>query len=387
MNRKYVFAIFLSIVLTVHFAVNGYIFIHGWSSLTSYPNLRTPYLLFFIFLTLSYIIARFLERKMLNWFSSMFIWIGSFWLGAMLYLFLFVLLIDVINTFNFFFHFYPDSIYSGYGKTKLYVSVIVVSIVALILFVGFINANIIRIKKLELVINKYAYNLKEINIAVASDIHLGTIISSKHLEKIVNEMNNLKADIVLLPGDVVDEDITPVIKNNLGEILRKIKSKYGVYAVTGNHEYIGGVDRAYKYLTEHGIIILRDEYVKIDDSLYIAGREDRAINQFTGKKRKPLSDILNGTDKNLPVILMDHQPSKLDEAAQCGIDLQLSGHTHHGQLLPLNYITKKVYELSWGYKKKGNTHYYVSCGVGTWGPPVRLGNRPEIVNIKLKFNC
>lgn len=94
---------------------------------------------------------------------------------------------------------------------------------------------------------------------------------------------------------------------------------------------------------------------------------------------------MNGVDISHPVILMDHQAFRLEEAESNGIDLQLSGHTHHGQLWPFNFITKKVYELSWGYKKKGKTHYYVSSGVGTWGPPIRTGNRPEIVNIRLRF--
>ena len=92
-----------------------------------------------------------------------------------------------------------------------------------------------------------------------------------------------------------------------------------------------------------------------------------------------------GVDKSLPIILMDHQPFKLDEAVRNGVDVQLSGHTHHGQLWPFHFITKKVYELSWGYKLKGNTHVYVSSGVGTWGPPVRTGNRPEIVHLRLRF--
>jgi predicted MPP superfamily phosphohydrolase len=94
---------------------------------------------------------------------------------------------------------------------------------------------------------------------------------------------------------------------------------------------------------------------------------------------------MNSVDTTLPVILMDHQPLHLDDVVNHGVDLQLSGHTHHGQLWPFNYISQAVYELSWGYKKKGNTHFYVSCGVGTWGPPMRTGNRPEVVNVKLKF--
>ena len=131
--------------------------------------------------------------------------------------------------------------------------------------------------------------------------------------------------------------------------------------------------------------MLRDSSIKIEESLDIVGREDRSIAQFARRKRKPVAELMVSVDKNFPVILMDHQPFKLEEAERFGVDLQLSGHTHHGQLWPFNFITKKMYEVSWGYKKKGSTHVYVSSGVGTWGPPVRTGNRPEIVHLKLTF--
>ena len=115
------------------------------------------------------------------------------------------------------------------------------------------------------------------------------------------------------------------------------------------------------------------------------GREDRDSKRFTDYVRKDLKSITGGIDKSLPVIMMDHQPFKLEEAQKNGIDLQLSGHTHYGQLWPLNYLVDKIYELAWGYRFIGNTHYYVSCGVGGWGPPVRTGSQPEIVNITLHF--
>jgi predicted MPP superfamily phosphohydrolase len=198
-------------------------------------------------------------------------------------------------------------------------------------------------------------------------------------------INQLEPDIVLLPGDVVDEDIGPVIKQNLGETLRKLRAPLGVVAVTGNHEYIGGVEPACRYLVDHGIIMLRDQVMVVRDSFTIVGREDRSYNRGKERKRKTLADLMKNVDRSLPVILMDHQPFGLQEAVDNGVDLQLSGHTHHGQLWPFNFITKRVYELSRGYLKKGDTHIYVSCGVGTWGPPVRTGNRPEIVNIKLSF--
>lgn len=220
---------------------------------------------------------------------------------------------------------------------------------------------------------------------MASDIHLGTLIANGRVSSLVEKINSLDPDIVLLAGDIVDEDIGQVIKLNLGETLKTIKSKYGVYGITGNHEYIGGVEPAVKYLEAHGITMLRDTSIKINNSFYLVGREDKSINQFAGKKRKELKEIMSDIDKNLPVIMMDHQPFGLNEAEENGVDLQLSGHTHHGQLWPANYITEMIYEVSWGYKKKGNTNIYVSSGFGGWGPPIRTGNSPEIVNIKLDF--
>lgn len=373
------FIIFISIALTLYGLINYYIFISGWHAIP--PGYKTPYLILFLLLSLSYIAGRFLERKVLNWFSSMFVWIGSIWLALMVYFLLFVLALDILRLFNLIIPFFPQSIYINYENTKLIAFAVITILVFIVVLAGFINAKNPKVKNLDIKINKPGNKLKRLKIAVASDIHMGTIISKSRLGKIVKLINSIDADLVLLPGDVVDEDIGPVIRHNLGEIIRKIKSKYGAYAITGNHEYIGGVEPACKYLIEHGIVELRDEYIKIEESVYIIGREDRSK-----RNRKPLNELMDGADKALPLILMDHQPVSLDEAENAGIDLQLSGHTHHGQLWPFNFITKKVYEISMGYKKRGSTHYYVSCGVGTWGPPVRTGNRPEVINITLTFN-
>jgi predicted MPP superfamily phosphohydrolase len=379
------FIIFFSIVFSVYAAVNYYIFITGLYAIPPKSYITTVYIVVYLFLSLSFIAGRFLERRFLNWFSSFLVWIGSVWLGAMVYFLLFSVFFDIIRAVNYFFPFYSTEPRLRYSELKFLLFICVLGAVFVVVFLGFINARIPRIKKLEMKIPKSS-KFKNLKLAVASDIHLGTIVSRLMLEKIVRLINSLEADIVLLPGDVVDEDIGPVIKQNLGETLRQIKSKYGVYAITGNHEYIGGVEPACSYLEEHGMTMLRDDYVLLEDEIYIVGREDRSIKQFSGKIRKPLEEIMNGIDKSKPVILMDHQPVKLIEAEKNGVDLQLSGHTHHGQLWPFNFITKKVYELSRGYKIKGGTQYFVSCGVGTWGPTIRTGNKPEIINIELKFS-
>jgi predicted MPP superfamily phosphohydrolase len=184
---------------------------------------------------------------------------------------------------------------------------------------------------------------------------------------------------------VVDEDLAPVIRNNLGDSLKKLSAPMGVFAITGNHEYIGGAESACRYLADHGIKMIRDSAVLVAESFYLIGREDRDRPRFIGKPRVPVDRLMENIDAGKPVIMLDHQPFELDRKEELGIDLTLSGHTHHGQMFPLNYLTKAIYEVSWGYKKKGNTHAYVSSGYGGWGPPVRTGNRPEIVLISLHF--
>jgi len=384
MNRTLQFIIFYSIVLVLYTLLNLYIFERGLMIVPE--DLRTWYITIFVFLAYSYITGRFLERVTLGPLSTTLVFIGAYWLSAMVYFYLFLLTIDILRLIRYVVPIVPPFLTQNMTLTNHIAAAAMVVIVAGIVIGGHFNARRPRLKTLELTIPKNSRTLKSLNIVVASDIHLGSIISKSRLESIVERINSLHPDLVLLPGDVVDEDLGPVIKQNLGETLRRIRSTYGVIACTGNHEYIGGVEEAYRYLTDHGINVLRDESIKVADSVIVIGREDRAIRQFARKKRKPLEELMAGVDKSFPVILMDHQPFRLEEAVQNAVDLQLSGHTHHGQLWPFNFITKRVYEVSWGYKKKGQTHFYVSSGVGTWGPPIRTGNRPEIVNIKLTFN-
>ncbi|RPI16843.1 MAG: metallophosphoesterase [Ignavibacteriae bacterium] len=383
-SRRRSFITFFTIIFTTYGLVNFYIFLRGWQALAQYTQYKIYYVILFLLLSLSYIAGRFLERRSESFFNTIIIWIGSLYLAAMVY---FLLILIVIDIFKLIYFLIPDFHLALFDNPEYNIIsfITVVSIVTIATAIGFINAVHPRIKRITIPINKKAGKYKELKLALVTDIHLGTIISHARLRRIVRKINTIDADIVLLAGDVVDEDIKPVIKYNLGEILKLIKSKLGVYAITGNHEYIGGVEPAVKYLVAHDIIELRDQIVNLDDSFYIVGREDRSARGFGGKQRKPLNELMGNIDRNCPIILMDHQPGKLHEAQDNGVDLQVSGHTHHGQLFPFNFITKKIYELSYGYKKIGNTHYYVSCGVGTWGPPVRTSSRPEIVEIKMRF--
>jgi hypothetical protein len=377
---------FLGLFFTVYGLVNAYIFVRGWQSLPALSSLRLFYLGLFIFLALSFVGGRFLENVRLSALSEALIWIGAFWLAAMLYLLLALVVLDLARVINHWIPFLPPSDISHYSAAKQVTALVIVGIVLLLLISGHLNAVSPRMVVLNLTLAKKTDGPDRLNVVAATDIHLGTILGRKRLDRIVGRINALDPDLVLLPGDIVDEDLAPVIRQNLGEALTRLRSKWGVFAITGNHEYIGGAEEACAYLSEHGVTFLRDQVVRLPSGFYLVGREDRSIRRFTGRDRKSLQELMVLTDKTYPVILMDHQPFELEEGESNGADLQISGHTHHGQLWPINFITKRVYELSWGYKKKNNTHVYVSSGVGTWGPPVRLGNRPEIVNIRIRFS-
>lgn len=308
-------------------------------------------------------------------------------MGLMVYLLLGFLFVDIVFAFNFIFPASRSVIDFISRETRQAAIAGVLYFSLIIVLTGYVNARLVRIKKLQMKVNKNAGALKNLKAVVVSDIHLGSIIGPRRLRALKNTINELNADIVFFPGDILDEDLEVVIRNDLGSLLREIKARYGIYAVNGNHEYIGGVNNADAYLSDHGINLLRDEARLIDNSFYVIGREDISSNRFAGRKRKALPELLDGADKSLPLIMLDHQPFSLNEAEENKIDIQLSGHTHHGQLFPFNFITKKVYEVSYGYKKKGDTHIYVSCGFGTWGPPIKTTARPEIVLIEITFDA
>jgi uncharacterized protein len=378
--------IFFAIFFTIIGLISYYIFIRGLQSIPQGSSLRHVYTIVFWIIALSFMGGRLLENYLPAILADLFIWIGSFWIAAMLYFLLAVVLLDLLRLANHFLPFFPAAITNNYSQAKYFASAGVMGLVGLLLLGGHINSVAPRIKRLDLAVDKKASRLKSLNIVAVSDIHLGAIVGRSRLDAIVNKINDLDPDLVLLPGDIVDEDLRSIVKQNVGEALRNIKSRFGVYGATGNHEYIGGVKRACDYLTAHGVVMLRDRSIKIGDSFFLIGREDRSLGRFDGGGvRKTLPELMTAVDKSCPLILMDHQPFGLDEAAAQGVDLQLSGHTHYGQLWPMNYIVESIYELAWGYRKIADTHYYVSSGVGTWGPPVRIGNYPEIVQIQLNF--
>lgn len=334
----------------------------------------------YIFLVSSLFIGYILQSVSINLLSETMVKIGSTTLGILFYVLLFLVFFDLLRLINHFLPFYPDFITKNYQKVKLIAGIFTIISVIVIVIHGFYNADRTRIVELDLKINK---NIAPLNIVALSDIHLGTTVNHREVDRMIREINRLNPDIVLLAGDITDNNIKVVKQYRLIERFSEIKSRYGIYSCMGNHDYISRANEQISYYTKNGINILKDTSVLIDNRFWIIGRDDYTGFSFSGIKRKPLDSLMENIDPGLPVILLDHQPYELGTTSKYPVDLQFSGHTHRGQFWPLGYITGKLFEKDWGYIKKGNTHFYISSGFGTAGIPMRVGTQSEIINIKL----
>ena len=381
--RNSAFIVFFSIVFLIYFSVNYLIFSRGLQAFTVTPGMRKGFIITFWAIVSCFIVGEIIEHTHSSLPGEWIYRIGAFWLAFMLYFTLSIILIDIVRLFNYFFHFLPEI--SQTFKFRL--GLIVTGIVTFIVFAGHINALHTRVKEINLDIAKKVNGNPEMKILMASDIHLGALIGENRELGLVEIIKNQKPDLVLLCGDLVDGDIASVLRKNLGKHIQEIKTPMGVYAIAGNHEYIGGIRQTIPYLESINIKLLRDSILILPNGVQVIGRDDRDNRRMgEGTGRKELHELAANLNHDYPIIVMNHQPFNLDEAVTENIDLHLSGHTHHGQLWPFNYLTKAIFELSWGYLKKGNTNFYVSSGFGSWGPPVRTGNTPEVVVFHLKFS-
>jgi predicted MPP superfamily phosphohydrolase len=263
--------------------------------------------------------------------------------------------------------------------------IITVFISVILITGGFINAIIPSIKEYNISIDKPAGEIRNMKVAAISDIHLGSIIRKRSIKKLSVMLDKMKPDVVFLLGDIVDGEMGPVLRDDLLKYFTAPETTYGLYAITGNHEFIGGAKRTIPYIESKGIRVLKDEIAILPGGIQVIGRLDRDSHRFYSKERLSLEELTKNIDHIKPVILLDHQPFRLGESEKNGIDLQLSGHTHNGQIWPLNYVTRKIYELSYGYLRKGRTQIIVSSGYGLWGPRIRSGSRSEVMLINIEF--
>ena len=287
--------------------------------------------------------------------------IGTSWLIILLYLFMAFLLLDIGR----WVHLVPATFLKNSWSGTLAVTAF--------MFIIFLYGNIHYHQKVRqpLTLTTGKTLSREMKVVMLSDLHLGYHNRRSEFAKWVDKINEEKADLILVAGDIIDKNIQPLEEQEMHQEFLRLNAP--VVACLGNHEYYGGESNALLFYKKADITLLRDSVTTVGD-LCIIGRDDRS-----NPKRKTLSELMKGVDRTKYLVVLDHQPIQLEEAEQNGIDFQLSGHTHHGQVWPISWITESIYECAFGEWQRGSTRYYVTSGIGIWGGKFRIGTRSEYV--------
>lgn len=373
--------VFLLIVIAIYGGINFYLYARLQAALLAwFPGMPLVIFAIVFWVLASLFLVSQLSRHIWGYsLPVLLIKIGYYWLAAMFYSVLAVVVVDLLRLSS---KLVPALQFINNPHS---VSLVIMLVIIVVVAGGAWNSRHPVITHYDLSIAKAA-SKQPLHIVMVSDLHLGVVVDKARLAKLVQQINQLKPDLVVMPGDVIDEDLEVFVRENMGEELKKIKAPYGVYACLGNHEYYSGrTNDIDYYLKQAGVTLLQDQAVLIGNSFYLAGRSMKSENPLERRHGARLADTLSSVDHSKPVLVMDHVPARLPEASAAGVDLLFCGHTHLGQMWPLNYITRRVFVSDYGHYQKQSFQALISNGVGTWGPPIRVGNRPEIVDINLSF--
>lgn len=346
-----------------------------------------------IFIGLAFILPEdnFLRRPLFK--------IGAYWLGISLYLILYVALIDLLRwiyskVFN-------DKYNDFYARTICTLLIIVLTGVTSIY--GIINAKIVRTTEYEITINKDGGNFKEMTITMFGDPQFGYNIGEYHLKQAVDIINKNDVDIVCVVGDIFDNQYSAIKHpDKLIDLFNQIKSKYGMYAVLGNHDVEEPIlcgftfndddienklasKEMLDFIKKSGMVLLYDENVIINDSVNLYGRADQERPNLGNITRKESGDIFKEVDTTKPLFVLDHEPREYDELEKAGVDLMMAGHTHDGQLWPTKIATDIIWENAYGLWVKNAFHAITTSGLGLFGPNMRVGTIAEVCIIHVKF--
>lgn len=356
---------FFLVALTVMLVMQGYVSWHVWRLLP----FSTPVKIFIVllmFVALCCMVLQFKSDSLPLGMATAMYEIGNSWLVIAFYLLMAFLVLDIGRLV----HLMPASWLKANATTAL-----VLGAVMLITFVGG-NIHYHNKVRQEIHLTTSKQLQRPLKIVMLSDLHAGFHNRRAEVGRWVDMINAEQADLILIAGDLIDGNVRPLKAQGTVEELKRLNAP--TLACLGNHEYITGIDKSLDLLNETGIGILRDSAIVIGD-VTIVGRDDRS-----NRRRKSVEQLMQGVDNSNYTILLDHQPYHLEEAEQAGVDLQLSGHTHRGQVWPLNWVTKKLYECDYGQYRRGKTDYYVSSGMGIWGGKFRIGTDSEYAIIHVE---
>jgi predicted MPP superfamily phosphohydrolase len=378
---------FFIVFLIGYLLLCAYVFVRATQALPKIRWLRIACLVCLAILAVGFFSGRaFSETELLglpvgHWLRTF----GVTWMVSLPYWVIATAFWDVLRLINKRRRIFPAWVAAHYARAKLLALGATIATIACVFICGYIHfthpkTTALRVKIDKPLAGQFAGSGKVLRIAVASDIHLGDIIGRDRLRDYVARINALQPNIILLPGDTIDRGVNALEKQNLGAELEKLRAPLGVFAVVGNHEGYSRTRPSIDFLEKHGVRVLYDEVVTLaGGAFHLAGRADASM------PRKPLTELLAGIDPKLPLIMMDHQPRQLALAQAAGIDLQFSGHTHGGQIWPVTWIIPFLYEVPYGYARKGDFQLYVTSGLGLWGYPARIGSSSELVDVTVEF--
>lgn len=372
------------ILFLSYLGANYYVFHRIWQAMPPHPIGRIALVAFALIVVSSFFIFYAFGENLPMGLSTALYNIGGSWFFILLFFFIVFFVKDLIGFANRFIHFMPADALTRYTKENWVGLGFMIGFIALLMICGYLKYNWKVRTEVPIRVDKPINDstaFGSMRIVAISDLHLGYGITKTELDGWIETINSENPDIVLIAGDIIDASARPLIEGNYAESFKNIKAPMGVYACLGNHEYISGLKNSIDFIEKAGIKLLRDSVAEVDDSFYVVGRDDKMNEQ-----RKSIEQLVKDLDHSKPIILLDHQPYHLDEAEKNNIDLQISGHTHQGQVWPISMITKQLYELDHGHKKKGNTNIIVSSGIGIWGGKFRIGTQSEYVVIDINRN-
>ncbi len=364
MSKMY-FVVFILIALSVYTAMHGFVYWRLASGLSLAPGQRLALKLLLLAGALTFLTAEFLSRL-----TPLYplLYIGSLWLGA-LAIALAVFLPEMFLSLLF-----PR-------QRRLFV---LAALAAVFLISVFSTLNVALgpvLRRMKIPVRGLAAELQGFTIVQLSDLHLGNLTSLKQLRRIVDRVNALRPDLICLTGDVLDGDICR--EQGFCEILNELHARHGVAAVSGNHEFYAGIDKFLELGRRCGWHVLRNQSWVVDGKIAIIGLEEDSAARF-GIPGPDLDAALREVPAGMPRILLYHRPARFAAAARQGIDLQLSGHTHAGQIPPMDLLVWLIYKYPAGLYRLGQSYIYTCAGTGTWGPPMRFLSRSEIGRLTLE---
>lgn len=357
---------------------------------------KVPFAVVYLFMALSPVIAFLLPKSAV---AIVIRRISTYWIGIMLYSLLYVVLFDLLRLIAKHTKLKNTLLFSR-GSVISIGSVVVACAVATCLY-GIFNARNIKVNEYSVTVNKSCGSDKHLKAVLVADLHMGYSIGVDHITNMVEKINQQDADIVIIAGDIFDNSYDGMDDpEGIKAQLRSIKSKYGVYAVYGNHDIDekilmgftfdwGGKqlhnEKMTNFMKECNIKLINDESVLINDEFYLVGRRDTDKPGTEDGTRAEISELTKDLDKTKPIFVLSHEPDELQKTADAGADIDFSGHTHDGQLFPGNLTIGLFWENPCGMIKKDNMYSIVTSGVGVYGTFMRVGTDAEICSVDIDF--